>query len=267
MIMGKKLESKMEVLFGLIGIIFMVIFLPLTAILTPGYTPLEKTVSSLSGGIMKTLFSICFVVAGSLLIPFYIYLERELVNIKENIRRLATGVSIFTCVCIALVGIIPDETHGEFFIAFHSFVAAVSFVGSSIYIVLYSILMYYVPKSKMYHGPKFKKYLAFYGFFIGFLLIILLVTLNPLIEWILTMLIAFWIIITAIQCISYKFFDIPGMYYKRAQYPDALRLFEEAVQILDKLNINNEPIAETLKENIEFIKKEMEKKPQKSNDV
>jgi len=267
MIMGKKLESKMEVIFGLIGILFMVIFLPITAILTPGYTPLENTVSSLGGGIMKTLFSICFVVTGSLLIPFYIYLEREFVNIKENIRRLATAVSIFTCVCIALVGIIPDETHWEFFTAFHSFVAAVSFIGSSIYIVLYAILMYYVPKSKMYHGPKFKKYLAFYGFFIGFLLIILLITLNPLIEWILTMLIAFWIMITAIQCISYKFFNIPGMYYKRAQFPDALRLFEEAVQILDRLNITDEPIAETLKKNIEFIKKEMEKNPEKSNNI
>lgn len=260
MLMGKKLESKMEVLFGLIGIIFLVIFLPITAIMTPGYTPLENTVSSLGKGIMKTLFSICFVVAGSLLIPFYIYLERELVNIKENIRRLATGVSIFTCVCIALVGIIPDETHLEFFIAFHGFVAAVSFIGSSIYIVLYSILMYYVPKAKMYQGPEFQKYLAFFGFFIGFLLIILLVTLNPLIEWILTTLIAFWIIITAIQCISYKFFNIPGMYYKRAQYPDALKLFEEAVQILDRLNISDEPITETLKENIELIKKEMENK-------
>jgi len=265
--MVKKLESKMEILFGLIGIIFMVIFLPITAILTPGYTPLENTVSSLGEGIMKTLFSICFVVTGSLLIPFYIYLERELVNIKENIRRLATGVSIFTCVCIALVGVIPDKTHWDFFMAFHSFVAAVSFIGSSIYIVLYSILMYYVPKSKMYHGPKFKKYLAFFGFFIGFLLIILLISLNPLIEWILTVSIAFWIIITAIQCISYKFFNIPGLYYKRSQFPDALKRFEEALQILDRLNIYDDPIAETLKENIEFIKKEIERKSKKLNNI
>ncbi len=263
--MGKKMDSKMEILFGLSGVLFMVILLPVTALLTPGYTPLENTVSSLGNGVMKSLFSICFVVSGSLLIPFYIYLERELVNIEENVRRLATGISIFTCVCIALVGIIPDETHWEFFLMFHGFVAAVSFIGSSIYIVLYSILMYYVPKSRMYHGPKFKKYLAYYGFFIGFLLIILLITLNPLIEWILTVSIAFWIIITAIQCISYKFFDIPGMYYKRAQYPEALKLFEEAVQILDNLNITNDPIAETLKENIEHIKREIEKKPINSN--
>ncbi len=261
--MAKNKESKMEVYFGLGGVLFIIIFLPITALLTPDYTPLENTVSSLSKGEMKSLFSICFVVTGSLLIPFYIYLERELINIKDNIRRLATGVSIFTSVCIALVGITPienpDEIYWYFFNAFHFFVAGVSFVGSSIYIVLYSILMYYVPKAKMYHGPRFKKYLAFYGFFIGFFLIILLVTRNPLIEWILTTMICFWILITQIQCIKYKFFDIPGLYYKRSQFPEALKLFEDSIQILERLNITDDPIAETLKENIEFLKKQMEK--------
>ncbi|MFX0002314.1 MAG: DUF998 domain-containing protein [Promethearchaeota archaeon] len=258
--MGKKKESKMEVYFGLGGVLFIIIFLPITALLTPDYTPLENTVSSLGGREMKSLFSICFVITGSLLIPFYIYLERELVNIKDNIRRLATGVSIFTCVCIALVGIIPDETYWDFFVGFHGFVAVVSFVGSSIYIVLYSILMYYVPKAKMYQGPRFKKYLAFYGFFIGFFLIILLVTLNPLIEWILTTMICFWILITQIQCIKYKFFDIPGLYYKRSQFPEALKLFEDSIEILERLNISDDPIADTLKENIEFLKNRWKKK-------
>lgn len=263
--MGIKSESKMEVLFGLSGALFMAIMLPIMAAITPGYSPLTHTVSSLGEGQAKSLFSISFVITGSLMIPFYIYLERELVNIKDNIRRLATGMSIFTSVCIALVGIIPDETYIEAFLIFHGFVAVFSFAGSSLYIVLYSVLMYYVPKSKMYEGPKFKKYLAFYGFFIGFLLIILLVTLNPLIEWILTMLIIIWIIITSIQCILYKFFKIPGMYYKKAQFPEALKLFEEAVEILDNLDIEDDPIKKTLKKNIKYIKNEIEKKPINSN--
>lgn len=259
--MGIKSESKMEVLFGLGGALFMAIMLPIIASLTPGYSPLTNTVSELGEGQAKSLFSISFVVTGSLMIPFYIYLERELVNIKDSIRRLATGISILTNVCIALVGIIPDETYIEAFIIFHGFVAVFSFAGSSFYIVLYSILMYYVPKSKMYEGPKFKKYLAYYGFFIGFFLIILLVTLNPLIEWILTISILIWIIITAIQCILYKFFKIPGMYYKKAQFPEALKLFEDAVEILDKLDIEDDPIKKTLKKNIKYIKNKMEKKP------
>ena len=269
--MVRKRESRMEVLFGLSGALFMAIMLPLMVIVTPGYTPLEYTVSTLGLMEAKTLFSIAFVVTGSLLIPFFIYLERELVNINENIRRIATGVAIFMNMCIALVGIIPDETYVAAFVAFHTFVASTAFIGSSIYIVLYSYLMYLVPKSSMYKGPAFKKYLAYYGFFIGLVLIIFLVSLVsslvsiiPLIEWILTIMILIWIIITAAQCISYKFFDLPGMYYKKDQYPEALELFEDALQILDNLGIKHDPIKKTLKENINFLRNEIEKESNNS---
>lgn len=265
--MVKKTGDRMEVLFGFFGTLFIAIILPIAACLTPGYTPLRHAVSSLGNGQAKSLFSIGFVVCGSLLIPFYLYLERELVNIEDNIRRLATGISIFTSVCIALVGIIPDETYIDAFLIFHSFVAFTAFVGSSIYIVLYSILMYYGPKSKMYKGPTFKKFLAYYGFIIGGVLILLIITFSPLVEWILTILILIWVLITALHCISFKFFNITGTYYKRSQYPEALTLFENAMEILDKLELSDDPIAHTLKENIEFIKKEMEKKPEKSNNV
>jgi len=257
--MVTKTGNRMEILFGFFGTLVSVILLIIAGFFTPGFTPLEDTVSSLGEGNAKSLFSISFVVAGSLCIPFYIYLERELINIKEGIRRLATGVSIFTCVCIALVGIIPDETYIDIFLVFHSFVALVSFVGSGIYIVLYSYLMYYVPKAKMYEGPKFKKYVSYLGFLIGVILIVLLIALEPIIEWILTILISLWITLTALHLISYKFFNIPGVYYKKSQYPDALKKFEDAMQILNKLNLDEEPISETLKENIEFLKKELEK--------
>lgn len=59
---------------------------------------------------------------------------------------------------------------------------------------------------------------------------------------------------------SFKFSKIPGIYYKRSQYPEKLKLFKDAIQVLENLELKDEPIMETLKENIEFIKKEMEKK-------
>ncbi len=180
---------------------------------------------------------------------------------------MATGVSIFTNVCITLVGIIPDETYWDFFVIFHGFVATVSFVDSSIYIVLYSILMYNVPKAKMYKGPAFKKYLAYFGFVIGSALVILLITLQPLIEWILTIFIYSWIIITAFQIISSKFFSFKdsGLYFKRSQFPKALELFEQALKVLENVEMSEASITETLKENIEYIKKTLEKKPNKLN--
>ena len=255
-------ESRMEVLFGFFGALFVLVGLLLTAFLTPGFTPLIYTISSLGEGNARSLFSISFVVAGCLLIPFYIYLKKELIAIEEHIRKLATGIAIFSNMCIALVGIIPNETFDPVaFYTFHGVVAGVSFIGTSIYIVLYSILMYKGPQSLMYKGPSFKRYLAYLGFIVGFMLVLFLVTFKPLIEWVLALLTVSWILIAAFQCISFKFSKIPGVYYKPSQYPKALKLFEDAVQILDNLRMGDEPITETLRENIEFIKDEMEKKP------
>jgi len=260
-------ESKMEVLFGFFGALFILIILIITIFLTPGYSPVTDTISMLGMKVAQSLFSIGFVVAGSLLIPFYIYLKNELVYLEDNIRRIATGIAIFSNMCIALVGIIPpaDAAFMDAFQVFHNFVAVVSFVGSSIYIVLYSILMYLGPKSTMYKGPEFKKYLAYYGFFIGILLVLLIITINPLIEWIFAISILIWILITALQCISFKFSKIPGVYYKRSQYPEKMKLFKDAIQVLKNLEMEDEPIMKTLEENIEFIQNEMEKNQNKSN--
>lgn len=256
----------MEVLFGLFGVLIASILLIMAVFFSPGYSPLHKPVSSLGREEAKSLFSISFVVAGSLSIPFFISLERELVNIKESIRRLATGISIFASVCIALVGIIPDETTKDsWFLPFHGFVAWVSFVGTCFYIDLYSVLMYKGPKSKLYTGPNFKKFLSYFGFSITFVLTAFLIfyffnhPLTSLIEWILTTFMILWILITAIQMISFKFFNIPGVYYKRAQFPEALKMFEDAMQILERLNLSQEPITGTIQENIEFLKKQLEK--------
>jgi len=252
--MEHKIEHKMESMFGLLGISIALIFILTSAILTPNYNPSINTVSSLGEGVAKTLFSIGFVLAGSFGIPFYIQLERELINIKESIRRLATGVSIFSCVCIGLVGIIPDESQPDLFFAFHAFVAAGSFGGTSAYIGLYSYLMYKGGSSISYTGPKFKRYLSYLGLVIVILFFVLLFSFHPTIEWILAILIIIWILITSIQMLSFKFFNIPGVYYRKANYPKALNKFEQAFEILNNLELTDEPIMRTLEENISFLK-------------
>jgi len=252
--MENKIEHKMESLFGLLGIIIASTFILTAAILTPNYNPLLNTVSSLGEGVAKTLFSIGFVLAGSLGIPFYIQLERELINIKESIRRLATGVSIFSCVCVALVGIIPDKSYIDLFFAFHYFVAFVSFAGTSAYIGLYSYLMYMGGSSLSYAGPKFKRYLSYLGLVIVIVFFSLFISLQSIVEWILTILIIIWILITSIQMLSFKFFNIPGVYYRKGNYPKALNKFEQAFEILNHLELTDEPIMKTLEENISFLK-------------
>ena len=265
-------ESRMEVLFGLFGVLFLSIMLLITIINTPGYCLLTDAISDLGNSNANSLFSVGFVVAGSLLIPFYIYLKSELVYLNNRLRKIATGIAIFSNMCIALVGILPDPTYESAFDTFHSFVAIVGFVGSSVYIVLYSVLMYLGPQSTMYKGPTFKKYLAYYGFFVGVILVAFLVyfIINPLfllLEWILAILMLGWILITAVQSLSFKFSKIPGIYYKPSQYPEKLKLFEGAIQVLENLEMGDDPMLTTLKENVEFIKEEMEKNQKKSNDL
>ncbi|MHA2038477.1 MAG: DUF998 domain-containing protein [Promethearchaeota archaeon] len=254
-------ESRMEVLFGISGALFLFIMLLITIILSPSYSPLKHTISTLGDQDAKSLFSIGFVVGGSLLIPFYIYLKNELVYLKNRLRKIATGVAIFSNMCIALVGILPpDDPYKAAFNGFHGFVALFGFVGSSVYIVLYSILMYLGSESAVSKGPEFKKYLAYYGFFIGvFLVVWLLNPLNSILEWILAILMLAWILITAVQCLSFKFSKIPGIYYKRSQYPEKIKLFKDAIQVLENLEMGDEPIVDTLKDNVEYIESQIEK--------
>lgn len=257
--MPAKLGYRLECYFGLIGALILVSCVIVAAFLTPGYDPRVDTVSSLGYGIAKSLFSIGFVIGGSLGIPFFIYLERELENIKEVVRRLATGVSILTSTCVALVGIIPDETYIEIFLVFHVFVASIAFIGSGIYITLYSYLMYKAPKTKLYAGPKFKKVLAYYGFCINIPVVLFMVSWSAIIEWFLFFLIFTWVIASALTLLKFRYFNIAGVYYRKSKYPEALKRFQEASDILKSLNLDHDPIAQTLQENIEYLKSKVKK--------
>ena len=197
-------EDKMECLFAFGGIIlagFLVIF---AAFMTPGYNPIKNTVSSLGNGSAKSFFSMGFVIGGSISIPFYVFLEkRALSKINEIYRKIATCVSIITCVCVALVGVRPDDTYPDFFKVIHIIAAITAFSGSVAYISLFSYLML---RDANHNFQKYHAYLGFVilGTFIGFFFSIL----QPIIEWILTILIMGWILLTAgHMCFNQKMND------------------------------------------------------------
>ena len=253
-------SGRIECYFGIFGAVVGGTLLVLAAFLTPGYDPRLHTISSLGEGVAKSLFSVAFVLFGTASIPFFMYLEKELKSIRDKVRKITTVIAIFTGMCIAMVGIIPDETYPDLFVFFHLFAAGVAFVGSSVYITLYSYLMYHSPKAKLYKGKKVKKDLAYYGFCNIFILILLLITLQPVIEWILFLTISSWLVVTAITLLEYRFFDIEGLYYKKSDYDKALIKFEESLEILNNVNLGNSPMAIKLKETIEFLKEELQKK-------
>lgn len=186
--------SKIECFFGVIGVSFAIVFIILAALVTPGYNPLEDTVSSLGTGIAKTLFSIAFVSSGSLTIPFILYLEKTLIGLNEFVRRIATSVAIISSVSVALVGILPDPDYPDVFMLFHGIVALNAFIGSAATICLYTYLMMRSNEYKVYH--------IIIGYTTGLELFLLTITLfNPLIEWILVVNIMIWIFITSTRLI------------------------------------------------------------------
>jgi hypothetical membrane protein len=186
--------SKIECVFGVIGVSFAILFIILAALVTPGYNPLEDTVSSLGTGIAKTLFSIAFVSSGSLTIPFILYLEKTLIGLNEFVRRIATSVAIISSVSVALVGILPDPDYPDVFMLFHGIVALNAFIGSAATICLYTYLMMRSNEYKVYH--------IIIGYTTGLELFLLTITLfNPLIEWILVVNIMIWIFITSTRLI------------------------------------------------------------------
>lgn len=186
--------SKIECFFGVIGVSFAIVFIILAALVTPGYNPLEDTVSSLGSGIAKTLFSIAFVSSGSLTIPFILYLEKTLIGLNEFVRRIATAVAIISSVSIALAGILPDPEYPDVFMVFHGTVALNGFIGSVATICLYTYLMKKSNEYKLYH--------IIIGYATGLELLLLTITLfNPLVEWILVINIMIWILITSIRLI------------------------------------------------------------------
>lgn len=186
--------SKIECFFGLIGVSSAIVFIVFSALVTPGYNPLVDTVSSLGTGIAKTLFSIGFVSSGSLTIPFILYLEKTLVGINEFVRRIATTVAVISAVSVALVGILPDPDYINVFLAFHGTVAFNAFFGSTATIILYSYLMMKSKEYKIYH--------VLIGYATGIeLLLLLIIFFNPLVEWILTINIMLWILMTSIKLI------------------------------------------------------------------
>ncbi|MFX1566959.1 MAG: hypothetical protein ACFFCV_01180 [Promethearchaeota archaeon] len=152
-----------------------------------------------------------------MLIPFFIYLERALLNISIGVRSLTTAITVFTNVCVALVGIPPNPINIKAFQMFHAFVAVGGLIGTSILIVFYSIMIHRSSKPILFKGPIFKKYLVYFGLSIGVLLGIFLITRYAILEWIVGALIVFWVLITAKQGISFKFSKVKGTYYKKSR--------------------------------------------------
>ncbi|TFF87239.1 MAG: DUF998 domain-containing protein [Promethearchaeota archaeon] len=248
------IDRSLECYFVMTAGVFGAILIIIAAIITPNYSPLTNTISELGYFQYKTLFSIAMVIIGNSMIPFFFKLERELTSIEESLRIIATAAAVFTAICISLVGVIPDLEYLNQFLLFHALVAVIAFGGSSIYILLYSRLIQKAIAMPSYKGPPFRRFLSYFGYSIFIVFILLMILFIPIIEWLMFILIVVWNVATAYYLSKYKFSGLAGLYYTKDQFPEMLNHFTESLEILKSLNLEDSPEAESLKNNISFLK-------------
>jgi len=252
--MKVELKYKLEALFGLFSTIIFSIMLILAVLYSPNYSFFENYISNLAYFSGKLFFAIGFSIFGVFLVPFFITLERELVYINENIRRLATAIAILTCACFALGSIIPEESYLELFTVFHSFIAGFAFFFSGIYILLFSFLMFRSYEIEEYSGPRFHLFLVTFGFITAIGEFILIFIFVPILEWVVVISMIVWITITSVHLLIHKFIRFPLAEFKRLKHSESIEIFKAIQKKIEDLNIDDELLSDAINNNISLLK-------------
>ncbi|MFX1320071.1 MAG: DUF998 domain-containing protein [Promethearchaeota archaeon] len=209
-VINKILQSVSGGVFGLLSIIFGITGDIIAFLLFPGYDFTKKAVSYLCKGPGGIYFQIGSVFSGIFAILFVIALGRTFDEdgINEKLRKNTILIALVSCASLVILGgfcgsnPIVALIHGTF--------AFISWLFGLLYISLFSLLIM--------KDSKFSKNLAYLGFIVSFLLLVLLiifilhffkatnflVIILPSIEWIDTFAIILWYFIISTYMIYKK---------------------------------------------------------------
>jgi len=130
----------------------------ISLVLTPGYKMWELSISMLTLYPTGIYLRIGLIISNILIIPFIVYLSRSLIdeNINENIRKIAIGGGIFSCVSALLTGAITGTI--PFISNLHGLFALFSWIGGAITCLFFGVLML--------KNPNFSKFITTSGFIV-----------------------------------------------------------------------------------------------------
>jgi hypothetical protein len=154
-------------IFGLLAFIIGFLGDVIALILSPEYRMWRSSISLLGlnpGGIF---WRIGMIISNICAIPFVIYFTRVLKdnNVNEIVRKLATGLGIFTSTSAILTGAFVGRT--ALFIYLHGIFALLSFIGGASVCSIYTFLL-----SK---NPKFSKSIKYTGIVISVIVVTYLI--------------------------------------------------------------------------------------------
>jgi len=158
-------------------------------LLYPGYNVLSNMVSDLGTGPGGIYFNIGIFLSGIFALFLYIHFGIKIknFNINNKIRKFGMIMATISCITFSMIGIFPSYKDIQLLFIIHGTFALISWISGSIYI---SIFSFFSLKLK-----RIPNYMGIVGFIVNFLIIIFIFTWIPLVEWLMTLGIIFWVLV------------------------------------------------------------------------
>jgi len=179
-------------IFGLLSVIIGVSGDIIASIFFPGYNIAENMISDLGRGPGAIFYNVGVIIAGLVAIPFGFYLGNSLNSeeVKDGTVRLMMLCYFISAIALSLSGVFPGIESKNLILFLHGLFAFISFICAALYLAVFGLLV--LRDDRYFDG------LAYFGFIVVVLLIIVVLTWLPLIEWIANFGIIFWTIFIAL---------------------------------------------------------------------
>lgn len=197
-------------IFGLLSVSFGILGDFIAYLMYPGYNFTKNAVSALCDGSGRIFFQTGIVLSGIFAFFFAIYLGKTFSNeiVSQKLRKISISFAIISCVSFIFLGVFCGT---NLIIALiHGTSAIISWVSGFWYITLYNILIL--------RDSNYSKYIAYFGFFVSSIIVILmtvfflylipalrsLIIFLPTLEWMNTVTVMLWYFIISMYMINKK---------------------------------------------------------------
>ena len=195
-LVSKLLDFLPGGIYGILSVIIGILGDLLAFLLFPGYNSTLNMVSDLGLGPGGIFFNLGLIISGIVAIPFYISLGKVFNKESDNIiiRKGAILSAVISCITFSFIGIFPALRGNKLMIFLHgtfSFICLLTAIG---YMLLFSILMFKDERYSILHVS--------IGIIVACIILLFLLTWLPIIEWLLTGAIIFWVLFNSIYLIK-----------------------------------------------------------------
>jgi len=197
-------------IFGLLSVAFGILGDFFAYLMYPGYNFTKNAVSALCDGSGRIFFQTGIVLSGIFAFFFAIYLGKTFSNeiVSQKLRKISISFAIISCVSFIFLGVFCGT---NLIIALiHGTSAIISWASGFWYITLYNILIL--------KDSNYSKYIAYFGFFVSSIIVILmtvfflylipalrsLIVFLPTLEWMNTVTVILWYFIISMYMINKK---------------------------------------------------------------